>query len=727
MNWIYDIETYPNCFLIALVREDGKLERTIEVSEFLNETDRLFKLFEYLSQTDLAGVGFNNKGFDYPVLHDVYNMHYIPKKGIDFAETIYEVAQKQIRSAKEGNGFPRVIKDEDEFFKQIDLYKIWHFDNKAKSTSLKKLEFNMRSQNIEELPFPVGTILTQEQIIKLKTYNMHDVRETLKFYQHSQPQINFRIFLSQKYGRNFMNHNDTKIGKDYFVMRLEEAGIPTHHKVNGQRKLRQTPRPILRLGEALFDYYDFERPEFQAVKDWMANQKITETKGVFTEILEHNLFDVAKYANMRTIKKKFASNKCPDTGKELPPKDISVEVFKSQYPLGWVEEITLKAVEAKKRGGGNKISYWKCWNIADVLNVVVDGFQFDFGTGGIHGSITDKIARRTNSYKLIDADVTSMYPNVGIANRVYPEHLSEKFCDIYKDVFEQRKQYDKKSPESAMLKLALNGVYGDSNNQFSPFYDPLYTMKITLNGQLSLCLLAERLMKIDGLKMIQINTDGITVACPIDKEQEYYDVCKKWQEKVGLNLEFAEYEKMYIRDVNNYIAVYTNGKIKRKGAYEYDQFNMVGNGWHTDLGGLIIPKAAEACMLHGANIEDYIRNHTDWFDFMKRVVVPKSSTLVLETGTEDIVQQNVTRYYIANNGGYLIKVMPPLKVDQPERRIGVGSNFKAKTCNNMLDFDGDIDYDYYINEAKKLLIGQFKIDNPVDIKHLEKDKENEDD
>lgn len=716
MNWIYDIETYPNCFTISLIREDGKMERTIEISEFLNETDRLLKLFEYFEEHDVKGVGYNNKGFDYPVLHDIKHC-VIPSNGLEFAKLIYSFAMKQIRSAKDGNGFPRTFKDDEEFFKQIDLYKIWHFDNKAKATSLKKLEFNMRSQNIEELPFPVGTILTKEQIVKLREYNMHDVRETMKFYQHSKPQIDFRIFMSEKYGRNFMNHNDTKIGKDYFVMRLEEAGIPIYEKVNGIRKVRQTPRPVLKLGEALFNYYDFKQPAFNAIKDWFASQRISQTKGVFLEIPEHRLGEVAKYANMRVIKRKFNGT----------PKEIDIELFKTQYPMGWIEEITLKAVEAKKRGGGNKKSYWKNWNHADTLNVVVNGFQFDFGTGGIHGSITDKIARCTNSYKLIDADVTSMYPNVGIANRVYPEHLSEKFCDIYQDVFEQRKQYDKKSVESSMLKLALNGVYGDSNNQYSPFYDPLYTMKITLNGQLSLCLLAERLMEIERLKIVQINTDGITVACPRDKEDEYYRICKEWQEKVKLNLEFAEYEKMYIRDVNNYIAVYTDGKVKRKGAYEYDQTKMVGNGWHTDLGGLIIPKAVEACMLHGINIEEYVRNHKDWFDFMKRVVVPKSSSLFLETDKGDIKQQNVTRYYISNNGGYLIKVMPPLSPEKPERRFGVGSNFKAKTCNNMLDFDGDIDYDYYINEAKKLLIGQYKIDNPVDIKHLEKEKEDEDD
>ena len=69
-----------------------------------------------------------------------------------------------------------------------------------------------------------------------------------------------------------------------------------------------------------------------------------------------------------------------------------------------------------------------------------------------------------------------------------------------------------------MLKLALNGVYGDSNNVFSVFYDPLFTMSITLNGQLLLCLLAENLMEnVPGLKIIQCNTDGITVRIPMGR------------------------------------------------------------------------------------------------------------------------------------------------------------------------------------------------------------------
>lgn len=116
------------------------------------------------------------------------------------------------------------------------------------------------------------------------------------------------------------------------------------------------------------------------------------------------------------------------------------------------------------------------------------------------------------------------------------------------DVYEQRKSYAKGTPENAMLKLALNSVYGDSNNQYSVFYDPMYTMKITVNGQLSLLMLAERLLKFEELKLVQLNTDGLTVALPRDKEDEYSAVCKKWESDVGLELEFVEYERMMIRD-----------------------------------------------------------------------------------------------------------------------------------------------------------------------------------
>jgi DNA polymerase elongation subunit (family B) len=302
---------------------------------------------------------------------------------------------------------------------------------------------------------------------------------------------------------------------------------------------------------------------------------------------------------------------------------------------------------------------------------------------------------------IVDADVASMYPNIAIANRVYPEHLSEKFCDIYQDVYNQRKSYPKGSAENAMLKLALNGVYGDSNNKYSPFYDPQYTMSITINGQLSLCLLADKLMDIEGLSIVQVNTDGITVKLPRSKRDQYDRVCDAWQKQVGLQLEYAEYSKMIVRDCNNYLAIYTDGKVKRKGAYQYEDL-----GWHQDQGGLVIPKAAEAAMLQGIPLDVYIKGHKNKYDFMLRAKVPRSSKLVMVMGDgTEVIQQNTCRYYACNAGGNLVKVMPPLKEEAEPRRIGIGEGYSMWICNDINDFTWkDVDYQYYIDAAEKLVI-----------------------
>jgi hypothetical protein len=696
MYWVWDIETYPNCFTFSVIREDGKFLKGFEVSEFVNEIDRVLACIDYLHDAEDVLVGFNNRGFDYPVLHDLLAVRHKLKDmtGKQIAKMIYEFAQKQIESGKK-TGFPRVIVDDEEVVKQVDLYKVWHFDNKAKATSLKLLQFNMKSDSIEDLPYPVGMVLNKEQCSHVLSYNKHDVTETLKFFGLSKGQIEFRENLTQKYGRNFMNHNDTKIGKDYFIMELEKAGIPCYEYKDGKRKARQTKRPYIELKKCLFDYYDFELPEFRAVQDWFSRQRIAETKGVFTEIPEHRLHDVAQFAEMEVKRKKMKMMPGHDE-----PTDYQIDQFKREYPKGWIEEVQLKA----KVKGVHKKSYWMCWKEASNLNVVVNGFRFDFGTGGIHGSLMNKVVRATSKYKIIDADVASMYPNIAISNDVYPEHLSEKFCEIYKAVYEMRKSYKKGTVENGMLKLALNGVYGDSNNAFSPFYDPAYTMKITINGQLSLCLLAEKLMRIPNLHIVQVNTDGITVAVLESDVDKYHEVCKQWQQQVKLELEFAEYSKMFIRDVNNYVAVYTNGKVKRKGAYQYEDL-----GWHQNHGGLIVQKAACAAMLEDKDVEEFIREHAkdpaNKYDFLLRAKIPRSMQLVMDMPDGTVKPlQNVCRYYVSPGGGKLRKIMPPKEGAEEDREVSLESGRTVKVCNNILDYDGDLDYDYYVSEAKKLII-----------------------
>lgn len=696
--YVYDIETFKSVFTFSIVREDGVHKNTFQCSKFKNEIESIYKALSYLEEHNFYLVGYNNKGFDYPVLHKILDKKksFMKMNGSEIAAAVFDIAQKQIDSFK-GNQFGTTIKQKEEVVKQVDLYKIHHFDNRAKSTSLKMLEFNMCMDTIEDLPYGIEDELNESQIDELIRYNEHDVEATRKFLLISKPQLDFRKSLTENYKRDFLNHNDGKIGKDYFQMRLEKENVQLYTQNGKYREIRQTRRPFIRIKECLFNYYDFKRPEFIAIYNWFEKQRITETKGVFSDLDESELGEVAKYAEMETKRKKFKSK----------PSNDELDLFKKQHPLGWVEEEELKAKETLVIDGVktrvNKKSYWGIWREASCLNIVVDGLRIDFGVGGIHASLVDKIVKETHKYLIRDCDCSSMYPNIAISNRVYPEHLGESFCDIYKDVYEQRKSYPKTAPENAMLKLALNSVYGDSNNKYSVFYDPKYTISITVNGQLSLLLLAEKLLEIEGLKLVQLNTDGLTVAMKRDTEDQYKTVCSAWEKQVGLQLEFADYSKMFIRDVNNYVAVYTNGKVKYKGAYVFKREDL---GWHQNHGGLIIPMAACAAMQDGVDLEEFIRNHKNKWDFFLRTKVPRSSKLVQVFDDGEVQLQNICRYYPSTNGGELVKIMPPLSGGTEDRRLSIDKGWKVKVCNDVDNFDfDDINYEYYVNEAKKLMVG----------------------
>jgi DNA polymerase elongation subunit (family B) len=326
----------------------------------------------------------------------------------------------------------------------------------------------------------------------------------------------------------------------------------------------------------------------------------------------------------------------------------------------------------------------------------VGDLEFVFGTGGIHGSITNQIVESDEDGVIVDLDVSSFYPNLSIVNKFRPEHSEETFCTIYQFLYEQRKGYAKGSTENAMLKLALNGTYGDSNNKYSVFYDPLFTMSITLNGQLLLCLLAEMLLDIDGLQLIQVNTDGITIKVSRWAKDKVEKIRHYWEAVTRLELEEAIYTKMAIRDVNNYLAIKEDGSIKRRGSYEYKK------EWHQDASFLVIPKVVEKVLVEGANIRETVESWPDMMDFMGRTKVPRSSKLMFDN--EQI--QNTTRYYIAKGGGELVKMMPPeTKKGKTEwRSFQVQLGWKVCVCNDIKDAILPVDYEYYIEEVEKLTL-----------------------
>lgn len=640
-DWVFDLETYPRVFTAAFEHAEYPIRLMFEISDYRNDSAELMAFLDYIRSHFGRLIGFNNVNFDYPVLHQ-----FIKMGGKSDAATLYSKAMAIIGSQDKQDRWAHQVRPDDRYIPQVDLFLINHFDNAARATSLKVLEFNMRSESIEDLPFPVGSILDREQTEVLKRYNAHDVSQTKKFLHHCKEMIAFREELGEKYHQDFINANDTAIGKKFFVMELEKAGIPCYDYVPGKgRQPRQTPRPVIHLRDAILPWITFQQPEFNRVLNWLKEQSITETKGVFK--------DLTATVNQRTFE-----------------------------ALSVVDSIP--GVEGEIR------------QLNDNLSAKVDHLEFVFGTGGIHASIEKTIVEADDEYMIADWDVASYYPNLAITNGLYPEHLGTAFCHIYKNLYEQRKSYPKKSAESAMLKLALNGVYGDSNSPFSVFFDPLFTMRITLNGQLLLCLLAERLMKIPDLRVLQCNTDGTTVRLKRKDEALMRQVCTDWQQQTGLTLEDVEYTRLNIRDVNNYLAVSTDGKVKRKGAYEYKM------GWHQNHSALVIPKVAEKVLVEGVPIRDTVENWPDLYDFMLRAKIPRSSKLFW--GDEQV--QNVTRYIVTTDGKPLTKVMPPLKGKTEPRRIGVESGWLVRVCNRIEQAQGcRVNFDYYIQEVEKLVMG----------------------
>lgn len=669
-DYVYDIESYPNFFSCSITHAMTFRRWRFEISEYVDQSR---ELYDYLiSLTHIQGarmVGFNNLHYDYPVLH-----YFIENQGyVNYAQ----LKQRSNDIFNDHSGRKFQLWENQHFIPQVDLMKIHHFDNKAKMTGLKTLEMNMRSENIKDLPYDPNERLTREQALEVLDYNDHDVDETLKFYKYSLPMIRFRYELNQKYpDKNFTNFNDTKIGKEFFVMKLNESGIVANNRT-------QTKRSSVNIGEVLLPYISFEHPEFQRILNFF--------RGSTVDKLDKN--------GMLEMKGFF------------------------------------KGVSAN-----------------------IDGFDYDFGAGGIHGSLHKTIVRESETHALIDIDVASYYPNLAIANGFYPEHLTDKFCEVYQQVYNMRKSYAKGTAENAMLKLALNGVYGASNDKFSPFLDPKYTLATTVNGQLLLCMLAEQLMKIPNLKMVQINTDGLTYLCPREYVDHTMNLKTWWEQLTNLELERADYKMIAIRDVNSYLAVTTDGKVKRIGAYASelacDNPATRELAWHKNQSAVIVALAAEQALVNNTPIEQFIRGHEDDFDFMLSTKVPRSSRLELQNDIhwqgvkickQREVIQNISRYVVAKQGKDLVKVMPPTEAQitkwregehwkhrksgdykvrdagkgapsgmydlvepnspyPPHREMRVEAGWLVKDCSDVSDFNRkDINYDYYINETRKLV------------------------
>ena len=697
MDIIYDLETYPNIFTMAVGDPSGHKIGVLECSSRKNELHEIIKLLSAIKVNGHRMVGFNNTGFDWPILHALMiSVTDEDTKGSGdlVSEFCWKICCDIIVEGKNLIQWAPTIP-------QLDLQKINHFDNKARRTSLKQLEFAMRMPKLADLPYKPGSYLEPHQMDELVRYNKHDVIATAKFYNKCTDKIAFRDDLTTKHGFNFTNFNDTKIGKQMFIHSLEKKlGEDVCFTKEGWKRIpNQTLRDELRLVDVLDPKIVFSEPAFIAVHNWMKSQVLVSkydndtkdnrlvTKDVFTKVDlmgdETSIEEFVK-VNTRTELRNMRTQE-------------AVYTYRNNGSTKRIMQETNKLVEA-----GDEAQHVVVSMVAPNITATINGFQFVYGLGGIHGSVSNKVVHSDREFIIMDIDVTSFYPSEAIEMGLYPNHLGEDFVGIYKDVRTERLGHDKGTTENAGLKLALNGVYGDSNNKYSPFYDPAFTMGITLNGQMHLSMLAEELIRIPQLQMIQINTDGMTVKVRRGDASLMVGICKTWEGKTGLELEYQPYERMWVKDVNNYIAEKPGGALKLKGCYEWDR------EWHQNHSMLFVPKAAVNYLVNNVSPVHSFEQCSDIYDFM--IFIKTGGRQRLELWDDDIHTevQGRSRYYVTEMGSDLKRIDPPLaRTPDKERPVAIHSGFKVNLCNDMPNGEhelllSDVDIDFYVGEVEKI-------------------------
>ena len=233
------------------------------------------------------------------------------------------------------------------------------------------------------------------------------------------------------------------------------------------------------------------------------------------------------------------------------------------------------------------------------LIVPLAGTRFQLGVGGLH-SVDDAGQFISDAeYMIVDLDVTSYYPSIIVEMNLSPAQLPH-FAQDMRSIRDMRVSA-KKAGDKVMadaLKIVVNASFGKLNDQYSPMRSIPDAMRVTINGQLFLLMLVEMLY-VRGFSILSTNTDGVTLHGGRDRiTSELPGIVKAWESQTGLALERADYVRYARRDVNSYVAMTVDGKIKLKGAFQPD----TGKG-----DGLIVKQAAVAFLTRGVSPIDTIQ------------------------------------------------------------------------------------------------------------------------
>lgn len=253
-TWIYDVETYKYAFIVCFYNIHTKEKKHFEISFRKNQ---LKELIIFLKNECKGLIGFNILDFDYPIIHRIL------LNKLTTSEEIYYKANEIIQEQYS------MINSKEILIPQLDLFRIWHFNNKSKYTSLKWLEFAFRFNNIEDLPYEIDSELTSEMIDNIISYCYHDIEATNKLYQYTKGVVDLDIFksiyegkdkiafrkqMSQRFNTNFLNDNDVKIGEEINKITYLNISKKSWWDIKNQK----TKRNLIPISDLIPSYIKFK-------------------------------------------------------------------------------------------------------------------------------------------------------------------------------------------------------------------------------------------------------------------------------------------------------------------------------------------------------------------------------------------------------------------------------------------------------------------------------------
>ena len=278
-HWVMDYETLSNCFIAVFEDVKSEHQEVFVCHESKNDILELVTFLERNKTLNEWHVSFNGLSFDSQITEHILRNkeQLLEQDGDTIARFLYSKSQSIIGRSRDGE-FPE-FGARDLSIRQIDVFKLNHWDNPAKRSSLKWIQYTMDWKNIMDMPIHHTTEVVEAQIPEIIKYCINDVKSTKQIMHLSKEQINLRKALTDEYDIDLFSASEPRISKELFLHFLSKS---TRIRKSNLRQMRTSREQII-FKDIILPYISFETATFQNLLKKFQDVVLypSETKGGF--------------------------------------------------------------------------------------------------------------------------------------------------------------------------------------------------------------------------------------------------------------------------------------------------------------------------------------------------------------------------------------------------------------------------------------------------------------